>query len=96
MLKLDTHLFAIALAQRLALVQHRTAGRQVYALQHLDGGGFAGAIGAKQAETDALGDGKTDAIHRDDTGIMFDEIGGADDGMHKNFNPGSLSGFVHK
>jgi len=83
MLKLDAYLLTIAGAQRLSLVQHRTTGGQVYPLQHFNGGGFAGAIGAEQAETHSPGNGETDTVYSDDTGIMFDEIGGADYWVHK-------------
>jgi len=40
------------------------------ARQHLEGGGFAGAVDAQQAETLAATDAQTEAIHRPESRVV--------------------------
>jgi hypothetical protein len=50
--------------------------------EHLDGGGFAGAVGAEEAEELAGGDGEVDILDGGEVAETAGEIGGGDRGDH--------------
>jgi hypothetical protein len=71
--------FQIA-ADILAVEEHASAGGFQQSGKHLDGGAFAGTVGAEIAEDLAGTDGEADAIHG----------GGTDEGL------GEIEGFEHR
>ena len=82
LLELDAGFLAKASTGGLAAIQHFARRRGQNALDHLDRGGLARAIGTEQAEAAALLDGERHAVHGDHVAVVLDESAGFEDGGH--------------
>src|SRR5690606_32809583 len=65
-----------------AVYRNAAAGGSQYAEDHVDGGGFPGAVGAEQADDLVLADGEGDMIHRRLFAVALRKIIYREDGVH--------------